>query len=265
MRGLRFDRTLSSLGSLGWWPKPRSVCWPWDCWAYSKTTKSSLKPVGINKSLGQRGYLWWNWIGISSERMGSGRETHHHRILAWWGHEIGATPLMSHPSRGNDGRIKGHELLSIQLNVCRSYGMSLLAVASSKHKVESFYSKKHWNVHECSKHLSQTHPEHKFAGAFVYFENVITFDHSHQWSILQDLRNITMRRWSVCPSLNPRIPRSLVRAWQPACTWRKRKIMGDMKREITGMCHGWRPHNGVGLGQNLEVAPTPTLPASKMI
>ena len=146
MGGLRFDRTLSSLGSLGWWPKPRSVCWPWDCWAYSKTTKSSLKPFGINKSLGQRGYLWWNWIGISSERMGSGRETHHHRILAWWGHEIGATPLMSHPSRGNHGRIKGHELLSIQLNVCRSYGMSLLAVAGSKHKVESFYSKMHWNV-----------------------------------------------------------------------------------------------------------------------
>lgn len=46
MAKLRFDRTLSSLGSLGWWPKPRSVCWPWDCWAYSKTTKSSLKPVG---------------------------------------------------------------------------------------------------------------------------------------------------------------------------------------------------------------------------
>lgn len=68
---------------------------------------------------------------------------------------------MSHPSRGNDGRIKGHELLSIQLNVCRSYGMILLAVASSKHKVESFYSKTRWNVHECSKHLSQTHPEHK--------------------------------------------------------------------------------------------------------
>jgi len=83
---------------------------------------------------------------------------------------------MSHPSRGNHGRIKGHELLSIQLNVCRSYGMSLLAVAGSKHKVESFYSKMHWNVQSIYLNLILN----KFAGAFVYFENVITFDHSHQ-------------------------------------------------------------------------------------